>query len=92
MTMTEAPACSICGGPVEPWPTPPGEVPRGYGHNPEPLASFEERCCDRCNIERVIPARMGRLTGALGTLEQDRAARVQIEDQIADHRGEGKCR
>lgn len=31
----------------------------GYGNNPHPLADQEDRCCDTCNIERVIPARFG---------------------------------
>lgn len=29
-----------------------------YGHNPEPLKSFRERCCDLCNLAKVIPARL----------------------------------
>jgi hypothetical protein len=31
---------------------------RGFGNNPEPLASHPERCCDDCNTSRVIPARL----------------------------------
>lgn len=30
----------------------------GFGNNPEPLAKYEERCCDDCNTKYVIPARM----------------------------------
>ena len=31
----------------------------GYGHNPEPVASFQSgRCCDTCNATVVIPARL----------------------------------
>jgi len=33
-----------------------GEEFDGYGNNPEPLAG-EGSCCDRCNAEKVIPAR-----------------------------------
>jgi hypothetical protein len=33
----------------------------GMGNNPEPLKSFEERCCDTCNQTKVIPARLGML-------------------------------
>lgn len=33
-----------------------GEEFEGYGNNPEPLVS-EGSCCDRCNAEKVIPAR-----------------------------------
>lgn len=29
----------------------------GFGHNPEPLSNTG-RACDRCNDERVIPARL----------------------------------
>ena len=29
----------------------------GYGNNPRPLTSLG-RCCDNCNLEHVIPARM----------------------------------
>lgn len=39
--------CSLCGQPFH-----------GMGNNPEPLARFEERCCDCCNAARVIPARL----------------------------------
>ena len=38
--------CSLCGTKFV-----------GMGNNPEPLAEFEERCCDRCNWQQVIPAR-----------------------------------
>ena len=33
----------------------------GYGNNPFPLCEekdYESRCCDDCNMEKVIPARM----------------------------------
>lgn len=30
----------------------------GYGHNPEPLKEFSKRCCDSCNEQHVIPARL----------------------------------
>jgi len=43
----ETGTCSICGGPYEHW-----------GNNPEPIAQFAKRCCDKCNHEKVIPARM----------------------------------
>ena len=33
----------------------------GMGNNPEPLAEFEQRCCDDCNSEKVFPARLARL-------------------------------
>lgn len=41
--------CILCDGPYE-----------GMGHNPEPLASYDDgRCCSECNDTRVIPARLG---------------------------------
>ena len=40
--------CSLCGAPLD-----------DFGHNPWPLALNEkERCCDKCNIEKVVPARI----------------------------------
>lgn len=39
--------CSLC-----------GKKFKGYGNNPEPLATNEERCCDDCNIKYVVPARL----------------------------------
>ena len=40
--------CSLCGAPLD-----------DFGHNPWPLALNEkERCCDKCNIEKVVPARL----------------------------------
>src|SRR4051794_15190580 len=65
--LLEVPDCVLCGGPLEPWPTPPGEIPRGWGNNPEPLAKYDDgRACDECNQTRVIPARMGALRGKFG--------------------------
>lgn len=29
----------------------------GYGNNPEPLSN-KGKCCDKCNSEKVIPARL----------------------------------
>ena len=31
-----------------------------YGNNPAPLKSPDEKCCNRCNETKVIPARFGR--------------------------------
>ena len=42
--------CVLCGASVT-----------GYGNNPEPLAHYENRCCDLCNWTRVLPARFERL-------------------------------
>jgi|SaaInlV_100m_DNA_2_1039680.scaffolds.fasta_scaffold59081_4 hypothetical protein len=32
-------------------------IARVYGHNPAPLSN-EGKCCDECNITKVIPARI----------------------------------
>lgn len=37
-----------------------GEYFFGYGNNPYPLASSEDQCCDTCNINKVIPARLAK--------------------------------
>ena len=37
--------CCLCGGEFD-----------GYGNNPAPLKESGE-CCDRCNAEKVLPAR-----------------------------------
>ena len=39
--------CSICGTEFE-----------GFGHNPEPVKRYEERCCGNCNQEVIIPVRI----------------------------------
>ena len=41
--------CCLCGGEFE-----------GHGNNPAP-AKEEGSCCDRCNAEKVIPARLAAL-------------------------------
>ena len=48
--MEEKNICVICGSPFE-----------GYGNNADPVENG--RCCDRCNMEVVIPARMRVLFG-----------------------------
>jgi hypothetical protein len=62
--------CSLCG---REW--------SGYGNNPEPLAQFEERCCDDCNDAYVIPAR--RLIIAAETPEQRATAKAKIAELSA---------
>ena len=42
--------CNIC-----------GEEIKGWGNNPWPICSkddLESQCCDNCNINKVIPARL----------------------------------
>lgn len=39
-----------------------GQMFIGYGNNPWPLShDIEERCCDDCNSEKVIPARLAQM-------------------------------
>ena len=49
--------CVLCNEEIK------GDVVNGeakvYGHNPAPLAD-EGKCCDECNMFKVIPARMDR--------------------------------
>lgn len=39
--------CSICKQPFH-----------GFGHNPEPILKYEDRCCDGCNRDVVVPVRI----------------------------------
>lgn len=39
--------CSLC-----------GQADTGFGHNPEPLKPYDQRCCTMCNATQVIPARL----------------------------------
>lgn len=39
--------CSFCGYELH-----------GYGNNPEPVKPYEERCCDDCNVQIVLLARL----------------------------------
>jgi len=48
--------CSIC-----------GDLYEHFGNNPEPVKKVDERCCDACNWEIVVPIRMGRRPLFLGT-------------------------
>lgn len=34
---------------------------RGFGNNAEPVKSGQ--CCDYCNFNKVLPARLGRIRG-----------------------------
>ena len=39
--------CSICHEEFE-----------GFGHNPEPLLDYAQRCCEECNFNVVVPMRL----------------------------------
>lgn len=51
--MRKVKRCCICGKPFRP-----GE----WGNNPEPVKPYSEgTCCDKCNLDKVIPARLKQL-------------------------------
>lgn len=53
-----------------------GETYNGYGNNPAPLSDNDtDRCCDECNLTKVIPAR-------LGMLKLPKRQRVQLDKLI----------
>ena len=48
--------CSIC-----------GKKFTGWGNNPYPVTKGEnDKCCDKCNEEKVVPARIAELYGKKG--------------------------
>ena len=49
--------CVICSSKIEPHYNSKGKVIWTEGHNPEPITSHG-RCCDKCNSDIVIPARI----------------------------------
>jgi hypothetical protein len=52
--------CGLCSGYIEPLRSPTtGEVVWEGGHNALPIA--DTRCCNECNVHRVIPARIDQL-------------------------------
>jgi hypothetical protein len=51
--------CCICGGDVDKHYTREGVMYWDKGHNPDPVKTGEDdRCCDACNTNVVIPARV----------------------------------
>ena len=48
--------CSICSGYIEPLKDKDGIVVWEHGNNAQPIN--DGRCCDKCNWEVVIPARI----------------------------------
>lgn len=57
-SLTDSETCCICNKHIV-----------GYGNNAEPVCSG--RCCDRCNIEKVIPARLEMLNNSEDDYETD---------------------
>ncbi len=62
--MTETGKCAIC-----------GEDYSHFGNNPAPLLRYEERVCNDCNQQVVIPVRLG----AKGKLTTADGRVVEIE-------------
>jgi len=56
VTKIEDRKCSICEGYIEPLRNDDGEIVWDGGNNAEPIN--DGRCCDTCNNEHVIPARL----------------------------------
>ena len=64
--MDEKHICCIC-----------GQEFNGFGNNPYPVNSDENaRCCDDCNITKVIPAR----------LEELQNRRIRDRDDVQTHK------
>lgn len=53
------PKCSICGGHIHLHRDENGKVYWEHGHNAQPITNG--RCCDTCNRDVVIPARINRI-------------------------------
>jgi hypothetical protein len=61
-----------------------GTKQTGWGNNPEPLAGLHEgRCCDDCNRDKVIPARLGRLVQGMD-IGKDREYDGQFPGEPSD--------
>ncbi len=56
--MTETGKCAICGEDYAHW-----------GNNPAPLLKYEDRVCDQCNEQVVIPVRLGLIAPASKDIE-----------------------
>lgn len=55
-----------------------GEEIIGYGNNAEPVA--EGRCCDDCNMTKVIPARISQLKTSMKPTEEKNIIKEQVTE------------
>ena len=60
--------CCICGEPIE-----------GYGNNPFPVKT-EGDCCDKCNAEVVIPARIEKMKAAASEKVNEELTETESEE------------
>ena len=60
--------CCICGEPIE-----------GYGNNPFPVKT-EGDCCDKCNAEVVIPARIEKMRAAASEKVNEELTETESEE------------
>lgn len=60
--------CCICGEPIE-----------GYGNNPFPVKT-EGDCCDKCNAEVVIPARIEKMKAAASEKVDEELTETESEE------------
>ena len=60
--------CCICGEPIE-----------GHGNNPSP-AKAEGACCDKCNAEVVIPARIEKMKAAASEKVNEELTETESEE------------
>ena len=73
--------CSLC-----------DERKYGWGNNPYPLCEltdYDSRCCDQCDVEKVLPAR---LKLSLGTKKTQAKTRQQIQKYLETLVAQGKAR
>lgn len=54
-----------------------GKVIEGEGNNPQPLAPAIVRCCDDCNSNKVIPARIDRMIRGGDAVEMPKPSQPQ---------------
>ena len=71
----ETPICCICGQPCE----------NEWGNNPYPVKE-EGRCCDMCNLTKVIPARIEQLNEKENK-EIENPVEKPTQEEIEDYYG-----
>ena len=68
--MTKTFVCCICGAEC-----------MGYGNNPYPVVEDKKAvCCDKCNVTRVIPARLKLARKTVGASEAPQGRGDAVDD------------